>query len=131
MPAKDETISLKPIGYIENNITDPSMSREMTGGISKIILNKEYEKGLFGIDYFERLQIIFYFNLSAGYDLIQIRRLDNREAGVFASRSPRRPNGIGVTVVELLKVEGNVLHVRGLDAVNGTPVLDIKPQIEK
>ena len=52
-------------------------------------------------------------------------------AGLFASRTPRRPNGIGLTIVELLKVEGNVLHVKGLDAINGTPVLDIKPYIKK
>jgi tRNA-Thr(GGU) m(6)t(6)A37 methyltransferase TsaA len=51
-------------------------------------------------------------------------------SGVFASRSPYRPNGIGLTLVELLKVEGNVLYVKGLDAINGTPVLDIKPYMK-
>jgi tRNA-Thr(GGU) m(6)t(6)A37 methyltransferase TsaA len=52
-------------------------------------------------------------------------------SGIFASRSPYRPNKIGLTVVELLKVDGNVLHVKGLDAINGTPVLDIKPYIKE
>jgi tRNA-Thr(GGU) m(6)t(6)A37 methyltransferase TsaA len=63
--------------------------------------------------------------------MMQKRRYDGKVAGVFASRSPKRPNGIGVTVVDLLKVDDNILHVKGLDAINGTPVLDIKPYISE
>jgi tRNA (Thr-GGU) A37 N-methylase len=58
---------------------------------------------------------------------VVIERANNPRKGVFGLRSPRRPNPIGVTVVDLLSVEGNVLRVRGLDAINGTPVLDLKP----
>jgi tRNA (Thr-GGU) A37 N-methylase len=70
----------------------------------------------------------FYFHRSAGYELSQHPRGDRTrpKRGVFTLRSPRRPNPIGVTVVDLLGVEGNVLRVRGLDACNGTPILDLK-----
>jgi tRNA-Thr(GGU) m(6)t(6)A37 methyltransferase TsaA len=73
--------------------------------------------------------VVFYFHRSQGYDLTQHPRGDPRrpKRGVFTLRSPRRPNPIGVTVVDLVAIEGNVLRVRGLDAINGTPVLDIKP----
>ena len=87
--------------------------------------------GFIGSKTLEKLYIFFYFSKSKGYELIHRRRYDGKISGVFASRSPHRPNGIGLTIVELLKVEGNVLHVKGLDAINGTPVLDIKPYIEK
>lgn len=72
--------------------------------------------------------VVFYFHRSQGYDLCQHPRGDQSrpQRGVFALRSPRRPNPIGVTEVELMAVERNVLRVRGLDAINGTPVLDLK-----
>jgi tRNA-Thr(GGU) m(6)t(6)A37 methyltransferase TsaA len=72
---------------------------------------------------------VFYFHHAQGFDLLQHPRRDTARPrrGVFALRSPRRPNPIGVTVVDLLSVEGNVLRVRGLDAIDGTPVLDLKP----
>jgi tRNA-Thr(GGU) m(6)t(6)A37 methyltransferase TsaA len=74
--------------------------------------------------------VIFHFHLSRGYELRQHPRGDHtREPrGVFALHSPRRPNPIGVTTIELVEVTGNVLTVRGLDAINGTPVLDLKRQ---
>jgi tRNA (adenine37-N6)-methyltransferase len=75
--------------------------------------------------------VLFYFSKSQGYNLTQDRRYDGNVSGVFTSRSPYRPNGIGLTIVELLKVGGNVLFIKGLDAINGTPVLDIKPYREK
>lgn len=92
---------------------------------------KEFTDGLYRIEDFEKLYILFYFSKSKGYKLIHRRRYDGEISGVFASRSPYRPNGIGLTIVELLNVEGNVLHVRGLDAIIGTPVLDIKPYIKE
>ncbi|MEZ5336005.1 MAG: tRNA (N6-threonylcarbamoyladenosine(37)-N6)-methyltransferase TrmO [Methanolobus sp.] len=130
MSGQDEIISMKPIGYVANDILEPSMARELKDGESRIVLKEEYTEALFRIDDFKQIQVLFFFSLSKGFNLIQKRRYDNKEAGVFASRSPNRPNGIGVSVVDLLKVEGNILHVKGLDAVNGTPILDIKPQVD-
>jgi tRNA-Thr(GGU) m(6)t(6)A37 methyltransferase TsaA len=89
----------------------------------------EYARGLYRIDGFERLYVIYAFDRSEGFSLVLHPRGDpaRPQRGVFATHSPNRPNPIGLTVVELLGVEGDVLTVRGLDAVDGTPVLDIKP----
>ncbi len=122
-----EKIEFTPIGYVENDYLEPGYNEEIYQKVSKIILNKEFTDGLYKICKLEKLYILFYFSRSEGYKLIHRRRYDGEIAGVFASRSPFRPNGIGLTLVELLKVEGNILHVKGLDAINGTPVLDIKP----
>ena len=77
----------------------------------------------------QQVMVLFYFHRSDGYDLLQHPRGDRSRPtrGVFTLRSPRRPNPIGVTIVDIVAVEGNVLRVRGLDALNGTPVLDLKP----
>lgn len=127
----DEKIEMIPIGYVENDYLEPVYSEKVYQAVSKIILKEEFIDGLFRIEDFEKLHILFNFSKSKNYELIHRRRYDGEMAGLFASRTPHRPNGIGLTIVELLKVEGNVLHVKGLDAINGTPVLDIKPYIKK
>ncbi|MGB9133215.1 MAG: tRNA (N6-threonylcarbamoyladenosine(37)-N6)-methyltransferase TrmO [Methanosarcina sp.] len=124
-------IEMTPIGYVENDYLEPVYDEEIYQKVSKIVLKEELTEGLFRIDDFEKLYILFYFSKSKGYELIHRRRYDGEMSGVFASRSPYRPNRIGFTIVELLKVEENVLYVKGLDAINGTPVLDIKPYIKK
>jgi len=126
-----EKIEMFPIGYVENDYLEPEYNEEIYRKVSKIVLKKELTEGLFRLDDFKKIYVLFYFSKSQGYNLTQHRRYDGNVSGVFASRSPYRPNGIGLTIVELLKVEGNVLFIKGLDAINGTPVLDIKPYIEK
>ena len=134
MSENTETIPKKveftPIGYVENEYLEPGYNEEIYQKVSKIILRKDLVEGLYRVEELEKLYILFYFSKSNGYKLIHRRRYDGEMSGVFASRSPFRPNGIGLTIVELLKVEGNVLHVKGLDAIDGTPVLDIKPYIK-
>ncbi len=130
-PETLKTIEMVPIGYVENDYLEPVYNEEVYNKISKIVLKEEFMDGLYRIEDFEKLYILFYFSKSKGYELIHRRRYDGKISGVFASRSPHRPNGIGLTVVELLKVEDKVLHVKGLDAINGTPVLDIKPYIKE
>lgn len=130
-PEVSERIEMVPVGYVENDYLEPVYNEEVYSKVSKIVLMKEFTDGLYRIEDFEKLYILFYFSKSKGYKLIHHRRYDGEVSGVFASRSPYRPNGIGLTIVELLNVEGNVLHVRGLDAINGTPVLDIKPYIRE
>jgi tRNA-Thr(GGU) m(6)t(6)A37 methyltransferase TsaA len=127
----DISIVMHPIGFVNNNISDPASAREKKDTESLIVLKSEYAEGLDSITDFEKIQVFFYFHLSEGFSMMQKRRYDGKVAGVFASRSPKRPNGIGVTVVDLLKVDDNILHVKGLDAINGTPVLDIKPYISE
>lgn len=131
IPEASERIEMVPVGYVENDYLEPVYDEEVYSKVSKIVLKKELTDGLYRIEDFGKLYILFYFSKSKGYKLIHRRRYDGEISGVFASRSPYRPNGIGLTIVELLKVEGNVLHVKGLDAINGTPVLDIKPYIEE
>jgi tRNA-Thr(GGU) m(6)t(6)A37 methyltransferase TsaA len=126
-----KSIEMIPIGYVENDCLEPVYNEEVYEKVSQIVLKKEFTEGLYRIEDFEKLYILFYFSESKGYELTQRRHYDGEISGVFASRSPYRPNGIGLTIVELLKVEGNVLHVKGLDAINGTPILDIKPYIKK
>jgi len=87
----------------------------------------ELEPGLADIDGFSHLFVIWAFDRSEGYDLVVTPPSDNRPHGVFATRSPRRPNPIGLTVVELLGRDGAALRVRGIDMLDGTPILDIKP----
>ena len=101
----------------------------MRASESRIILSAEVAPGLEGLEKEPRILVVFHFHRSEGWDLFQHPRGDTSrpKRGVFALRSPRRPNGIGVSEVELLEIKGNVLRVQGLDAVDGTPVLDLKP----
>jgi tRNA-Thr(GGU) m(6)t(6)A37 methyltransferase TsaA len=89
----------------------------------------ELEAGLKDIEGFSHLFVIWEFDRSQGFELLGTPPSDNQPHGVFATRSPRRPNPIGLTVVELLRREGPLLHVRGVDMLDGTPILDIKPYL--
>ena len=89
----------------------------------------EFEPGLADIEGFSHLFVLWAFDRSDGFDLIGSTPSDHRTHGVFATRSPRRPNPIGLTVVELLRREGGSLRVRGVDMLDGTPILDIKPYL--
>ncbi len=131
MPQPNPVFTIEPIGYIENTCNDllePGLIRTLE---SRVILKPEWMEGLRGLEEHKQILVVFYFHRLAGesIELIQHMRgkADQPRKGVFALRSPRRPNSIGVTEVDLLKIKDNVLTVTGLDAVNGTPVLDIKP----
>jgi tRNA (adenine37-N6)-methyltransferase len=89
----------------------------------------EFEAGLTDIEGFSHLFVIWVFDRSTGFELLGTPPSDTKPHGVFATRSPRRPNPIGLTVVELLRREGAFLHVRGVDMLDGTPILDIKPYL--
>jgi tRNA-Thr(GGU) m(6)t(6)A37 methyltransferase TsaA len=85
--------------------------------------------GLTDIEGFSHLYVLWVFDRAAGYELLGTPPTDTRPHGVFATRSPRRPNPIGLTVVRLLRREGSRLHVRGVDMLDRTPILDIKPYL--
>jgi tRNA-Thr(GGU) m(6)t(6)A37 methyltransferase TsaA len=126
--ASDEIV-FRPIGHVENEIDERAMPDVISAVESRIVLDPQYVEGLKGLAAQERVMVVFHFDRSEGYELQQHPRGDTSRPprGVFALCSPNRPNGIGVTVVDLLEISGNVLHVTGLDAINGTPVLDLKP----
>ncbi len=126
-------ISLRPIGTVRSPYTEAFRvprgpgARHEAEGILEIA--PELEAGLTDIEGFSHLFVIWVFDRSEGVELLGIPPTDDRPHGVFATRSPYRPNPIGLTVVRLLRREGNRLHVRGLDMLDGTPILDIKPYL--
>lgn len=121
-------MELKPIGFVRNEVKRGDRWEEV---ISRIEIEDEFSQALDGIEDFSHIIVIFWFHLSAGRELrlkIHPRGIKELpEVGVFATRSPLRPNPIGISVVRLLRREGNILTVKGLDALDGTPVVDIKP----
>lgn len=123
-----ERITFRAIGHVENSFDDPAVPDLIRAAVSRIILKATFVAGLKGVEPGQQLMVVFFFHRSPHYELQQHPRgdTDRPKRGVFALRSPRRPNPIGVTVVDVLAVEHNVLLVRGLDAINGTPVLDLK-----
>jgi len=121
-------IQFHPIGYVENEFFAPGGLRDCTALESRLIIDPSLVAGLQGLEAGQHILVLFYFHRSAGYDLSQhpCGNPDRPKRGVFTLRSPHRPNPIGATVVELLAIDGNVLCVRGLDACNGSPILDLK-----
>jgi tRNA-Thr(GGU) m(6)t(6)A37 methyltransferase TsaA len=131
MPSKTEpeALSFRAIGYVENEFDEPTDPDRLRDSESRIVIDANLSDGLIGLKPGDRAMVVFAFHKSEGYDLLQHPRGDQSRPmrGVFALRSPHRPNPLGITEIELVDVEGNVLTVRGLDAINGTPVLDLKP----
>ena len=122
-------VEFRAIGHVENDIEQATAPEETQSAESRIILDPALTEGLKGLEPGQRVLVLFHFHRSQGFDLLQHPRGDRArpQYGVFALRSPRRPNPIGVTIVNLVAIEENVLRVLGLDAINGTPVLDLKP----
>jgi tRNA-Thr(GGU) m(6)t(6)A37 methyltransferase TsaA len=121
-------VTMTPIGIVENEIDQLLPPGEIKAHQSRIVVDPSLEDGLEGLAGGQRLLVVFQFHRLPGYELLQHpqNNFSRPKRGVFALHSPSRPNPIGVTEVDLLRREGNVLYVKGLDAVNGTPVLDMK-----
>jgi tRNA-Thr(GGU) m(6)t(6)A37 methyltransferase TsaA len=119
---------VKPIGIVRSSVDELLRPDEIKSKPAQIFVDPELSAGLDGLAGGQRLLVIFQFHKLSGYELRQHPKNDPRQPmkGVFALHSPQRPNPIGVTEVDLIRREGNILHVRGLDAVNSTPVLDLK-----
>ena len=121
-------VKIKPIGIIRSPYKSvEEVPREYESTIGEVIVFEEYEQGLQDIEGFSHLIILWIFHKSKGYSLLVKPLYYEGLRGVFATKHPNRPNPIGVTVVELLERKGNVLKIRGIDAVDKTPVIDIKP----
>jgi len=122
-----------PIGFVSSPYKEGSDipkglgARHEAEGIITIL--PDFELGLTDIDGFSHLIVLWEFDRVQHFELLGTPPADNRQHGVFATRSPLRPNPIGLTVVELLRRENADLHVRGVDMVDGTPILDIKPYL--
>ena len=118
-----------PIGYVESSFSFPDDPEKMREKESFLFIYPEYEEGLYRIEESDFINVVFYFHQSSGYTLKGKRR-GGEIRGVFASRSPHRPSPIGLTRVKLIAREKNRLRVKGLDAIDGTPILDIKPYVK-
>ena len=127
------TFELSPIGAVHSPFTDRGQvpkgpgARHDAEGVLEI--RPEFEAGLADIEGFSHLFVLWMFDRNTDYDLVANPPTDDRPHGVFATRSPRRPNPIGLTVVELVRRDGRRLHVRGVDMLDGTPIVDIKPYL--
>jgi tRNA-Thr(GGU) m(6)t(6)A37 methyltransferase TsaA len=126
-------IRYKPIGIIHSPFTEtkgtpiqPASGKDVEGTVE---IFPEYVKGLQDIEGFSHIIILYHFHLSNSVSLLSKPFLDDTPHGVFAIRSPNRPNPIGISVVRLIKVNNNILHIQDLDIVDGTPLLDIKPYV--
>ena len=122
---------MKPIGYIRSSYTD---TRQIPKGLGAthtmdgtLEVLPEYQEGLQDIEGYSHLFILWVFHKAEEVELVGKAPSDDRPHGVFSSRSPRRPNPLGLTVVELMRREGTRLYLHGIDMLDGTPVLDIKP----
>jgi tRNA (adenine37-N6)-methyltransferase len=125
--------SMQPIGYVRSPYRETGEIPKGLGAKHEaegvLAIRAEFEPGLTDIEGFSHLFVIWAFDRSEGFSLVVTPPSDNRPHGVFATRSPRRPNPIGLTVVEFLGREGPALRVRGIDMLDGTPILDIKPYL--
>ncbi len=125
------SISYRPIGIIRTPFSTPAempIQPEGAKGIKGTIeINPELAPGLFDIEGFSHLILIYHFHLIQGHKLYVVPFMDDKPHGIFATRAPVRPNPIGISVVELKKVENNLIYIEGVDMIDGTPLLDIKP----
>ncbi len=117
---------IREIGVVHNDMTEPMDPHEMRQEESVIEIHERYADGLYRIEDSRYIQVVFHFHRSESYEL-RGPTYSGGVKGVFASRSPHRPSGIGVTTARLLERDGTTVRVKGLDAIDGTPVLDIKP----
>jgi len=135
-PANDplpDQIEINPIGFIHSELKEasnvPIQPVYAKGCKGRAKIYPDYQQGLTDLEGFSHIFIIYYFHRAAPSSLMVKPYLDNNKRGVFATRSPRRPNPIGISLVHLEKREGNILYLDHVDMLDGTPILDIKPYV--
>lgn len=127
------SITITPIGIIQTPFNDlkgmpiqPSGAADVQG---TIIINREYEQGLSDLEGFSHIILLYHFHQSQGYNLMVTPFMDDQKRGLFSTRAPKRPNPIGLSIVQLIKREKNKISIKGIDVLNGTPLIDIKPYV--
>jgi len=128
-------IKFEPIGIIHSPYTklhdmpiQPSAARGVKG---RVEIYKKYLPALSDLDGFSHIYLLYHFHLTQSVQLKVIPFLDDQERGLFATRAPKRPNPIGLSVVKLIRVEEHILHIENIDVIDGTPLLDIKPYVRE
>ncbi len=124
---------LKPIGTIHSPFTNlkgmPIQPTGASGVKGTVEVFEEYADGLLDLDGFSHIILLYQFHRSDGFKLRVVPFMDTVQRGIFATRAPKRPNAIGLSIVQLEKIEGRILHIEGVDILDGTPVVDIKPYV--
>lgn len=129
------SINVNPIGVVHSPLTSsdgapiqPAFAKNCEGTVE---VYKEFEEALLDVEGFERIWLLCWFDRASKFKLKVKPYLDDKLHGLFATRAPSRPNPIGLSCVKLLSIEKNILHVSGIDILDGTPLLDIKPYVGK
>ena len=132
---KENSITYNKIGVIKTPFekTDKIPIQSVFGKDieGRVEIYPEYTQGLIDLENFSHIYLVYHFHHSKSYNLLCKPFLDDKKHGIFAIRGPNRPNSIGISLVELISIEDNIINIRGIDIFNGTPLLDIKPYIEK
>ncbi|WP_027182780.1 tRNA (N6-threonylcarbamoyladenosine(37)-N6)-methyltransferase TrmO [Desulfovibrio inopinatus] len=133
MSETDSNIVFSPIGFVESPHVKlegmPIQPRGAKGIQGRLILDPELAQGLHDLDGFSHIIVLYYFHKSEGYDLLVKPFLDTATHGVFATRAPRRPNPLGLSILRVIDVTDNIVTVEDIDIHNGTPIIDIKPYV--
>ncbi len=128
-------MEIRPIGVIKSEFTSiehmPIQPKSAEGHIGEVHIYEEFVDGLKDVEGFSHLYLLYLFHKVKGYRLSVVPFLDTKEHGIFATRAPVRPNPIGISIVKLLAIDGNVLTVDGIDVLDDTPLIDIKPYVER
>ncbi len=130
---EEKSVCYRPIGVIRSPFTtledmpiQPTGARGVEGTVE---LKDEFAEGLEDLEGFSHIYLLYHFHKSRGFSLTVIPFLDKTPRGLFATRAPKRPNPIGLSVVRLEKIEGGTLHIADVDVLDGTPLLDLKPYV--
>lgn len=126
-------MELTPIGMIRSPFTEregmPIQPSGAQGVAGRVEVAEAYRAGLKDLDGFSHIILLYQLHRSEGYALEVVPFMDTEPRGLFSTRAPKRPNAIGLSVVELVRVEGGILHIRNVDILDATPLLDIKPYV--
>ena len=121
-------ITLKPIGFVKNNVKEPRFGN-FANEVSEVVVDEKFTEALDGIDDYSHVIIVYWMDRIKNH-VVKHQPQGNPNVpivGIFACRCPARPNPIAITTVKLLEHNGNKIKVKGLDVIDGTPVIDIKP----
>jgi tRNA-Thr(GGU) m(6)t(6)A37 methyltransferase TsaA len=128
-------IEYAPIGIIHSPFIEPEgmpiQPAGAKGAKGTVEVFKAFRRGLKDLEGFSHVILLYHFHRSRGFNLQVVPFMDSKLRGLFATRAPKRPNPIGLSVVQLEKIKGHVLHIRDVDILDGTPLLDIKPYVPK
>ncbi len=126
-------VTMKPIGVVHTDADKVPRHWTVSGIKGTLVIDKKYQKGLKDIQPGQQIVVVFYFHKSSKFTsdlLVQKPPHRNKKLGVFSICSPNRPNPVGMSVLDVLQVEDNIIYVQGLDMIDGTPILDLKPFVK-